>query len=158
MGQYTNVKPEGSVGASVGSGNLLSGRDGQQLGHLLGYGHSVVTDDLMAATLPAGTRRLPGLGEVEIEAFTLGPLLTSTSVTAQLVTLPGKEPLVRSLPWSIASADDASLLLEPLVTARVQRTSGSRQVNQVRSLEDVLDDETELVEEELLELLARATG
>ena len=39
-----------------------------ELGHLLGIGHVADPDDLMSATLPAGTRRLPRLGGYSLAA------------------------------------------------------------------------------------------
>jgi hypothetical protein len=37
-----------------------------EIGHLLGYEHSDNAQDVMAVTLPVGTRRLPGLAEQEL--------------------------------------------------------------------------------------------
>ena len=54
------------AGWKVGTNSLGTGRVdlltvvNHEMGHLLGYGRSTDTFDVMAATLPIGTRRLPG--------------------------------------------------------------------------------------------------
>ena len=62
-----------------------------EIGHVLGYEHSDNAQDLMAATLPLGTRRLPGLGPIEMAPVTLDslPLTSSTRArhTALLLTI-----------------------------------------------------------------------
>ena len=53
-----------------------------EVGHLFGYEHSDDAQDLMAATLPLGTRRLPGMGQVASQPALLGPLSLSASAAS----------------------------------------------------------------------------
>jgi hypothetical protein len=49
---------------------------------------------------------------------------------------------------------DLNLLLQPLVTDHVQRLTSSTTAAKARMLDDLLDEETELLDEELLALLS----
>jgi subtilisin family serine protease len=120
-----------------------------EIGHLLGYGHSDHHQDLMAATLPVGIRRLPGL-----EPSMMEPAMVASLPILQVNT---RDPVVE-WPTPAKSLDpvaDANfdLFLAPLVMHRVQESTGSPEAYEVRMLDDILDEETELVEEELLDLL-----
>jgi hypothetical protein len=120
-----------------------------EIGHLLGYGHSYHHEDLMAATLPVGTRRLPGL-----EPSMMEPALVASLPNLQVNT---STPVIE-LPTPAKSLGHVAegnfdLFLTPLVMDRVQQITSSPEAYEVRMLDDILDEETELVEEELLELL-----
>jgi hypothetical protein len=120
-----------------------------ELGHLLGYGHSDDSQDLMAATLPVGTRRLPGVGAIAVgpAMVELSPHLDFSTRTAA-VELP-----ITEAPSDMVVETDLNLLLQPLVTDHVQQLTSSPKAAEARTLDDLLDDETELVDEELLALL-----
>jgi hypothetical protein len=122
-----------------------------EIGHLLGYGHSDDSQDLMAATLPVGTRRVPGVGAIAVGSAMdeSSPHLDFSGKTA------AGELAVTESPADMVAQTDLSLLLQPLVTDHVQRPASSPKAAEVRILDDMLDDETELVEEELLLLLAK---
>ncbi|MHB0960176.1 MAG: S8 family serine peptidase [Pirellulaceae bacterium] len=120
-----------------------------ELGHVLGYDHSDVTDNLMAATLPAGIRRLPPL-----EPIADAPLLPRET------RLDGTRhgPTVHPDPVSAADGHtgaDADLWLIPLDSAHaVARSRVSFQAERARILAAVADEQTELLDEELLDLIA----
>ena len=125
-----------------------------EIGHLLGYGHSLDTLDVMAATLPAGTRRLPGVAPVTthapLESVLAAPLLLhETRLNVKQADLVGRT-LLESRAVSDTGAD-LDIWLLPL-----ERPQSSLAANHVRLLNDIADEETELLDEELLALLARA--
>ena len=126
-----------------------------EIGHVLGKGHSIDTQDVMAASLPLGTRRLPGLGQVEIEPSNLGqsPLLLSTATSHAALT--EHEPRVRTLPPSAAGKSDF-YLLNPLARQIVEQSTSRPESIAARILRDVLDEQTELLDKCLLDLLAQA--
>jgi hypothetical protein len=126
-----------------------------EIGHLLSHDHSDVAGDVMFETLPAGTRRVPELGQMEIGSLSLGQLSISTAPTSQIVTLPTTEPLVRTLPLSSTCDYDASLVLESLVAAHPRHVRDNQNVGDHRAFSDILDEEIESLDGELLELLAR---
>ena len=127
-----------------------------EIGHVLGYEHSDNTSDLMAATLPLGTRRLPGLNQIEMAPATLDPLALPRKTAAQYSTLPGCNPHWKSLPASIVDKSDYNLLLEPAATGIFQQSDRGLESFEARMLSDVLDEHTELLEESLLDVLAQA--
>jgi hypothetical protein len=59
------------VAGSTGRVDLLTVVS-HEIGHLLGYEHNSDPHDVMAATLPLDTRRLPGLGSIFIQPVTAG--------------------------------------------------------------------------------------
>jgi hypothetical protein len=120
-----------------------------EIGHLLGYGHSDDSQDLMAATLPEGTRRLPGLGAIAVgsDMVELPPNLDFGTGTTKV-----ELPITES-PADMIAQTDLNLLLQPLVTDHVQQLTSSPKAAEARTLDDLLDDETELVDEELLALV-----
>ena len=127
-----------------------------EIGHLLGFEHSTQPLDPMAATLPLGTRRLPGLGPLEFEpsGLQLLPIPLRSWVepeTTHVIESPLLgEPTEMSYEWNL------NLPLAPLVTSGAEHLSASREVNDTRAMADVLDEETELLEDELLDLLVAA--
>ncbi len=127
-----------------------------EIGHVLGYEHSDNTSDLMAATLPLGTRRLPGLNQIEMAPATLDPLALPRKTAAQYSTLPGCNPHWKSLPASTVDKSDYNLLLEPAATGIFQQSDRGLESFEARMLSDVLDEHTELLEESLLDVLAQA--
>ena len=127
-----------------------------EIGHALGYEHNGNTADLMAATLPLGTRRLPGLGQIEMESVALGLLSLPTFTAAQHVALPMPEPLARQLPQSAAGGSDLSQWLEPLPRGTAGQSNSSLELVEARIHGEALDGQTELLDEDLLDLLAQA--
>ena len=92
---------------------------------------------------------MPGLEPSMIE-----PVLVATLPNLQVNTT---TPVVE-LPTPAKSLDPVAetnfdLLLAPLVMDRVEQMTSSPQAYEVRILDDILDEETELVEEELPDLL-----
>jgi hypothetical protein len=135
-------------GTNAGTVDLLSTVT-HELGHVLGYDHGDEADDLMAATLPLGTRRLN----------TLVPLATEP-LTATLVDKL-YDPALAGIVSTEGAADESLLpppivTGQPIVTTQPNLIGGTRTRNDFRALEDILDDETELLEEGLIELLARS--
>ena len=127
-----------------------------EVGHLLGYDHSDVADDLMCETLTPGTRRLPGSVPVTMTAMS----------RSAIVSLPLPERLDVSLHDLVDHAlmpnevdrntgADGNLWMLPLVTvdgaAQPQRTSDTVRARIVKT---IADEEMELLDEELLDLLA----
>ena len=126
-----------------------------EVGHLLGYDHSADSHDLMAATLPVGTRRLPGLGHVELASSPLAPLSLPLSTATPDIALTARESLVRTLSTNAAGQPD----LQPLPMQIGQpSTSSPASDEKARLLSEVLDEQTELLDEEPLDLLARLPG
>ena len=123
-----------------------------EIGHLLGYDHSLDTQDVMAATLSLATRRLPGLGQVEIEPGNLGQLPSPLSTAAPHTALTRHEPLLRTLSPNAAGKSDFPLLLEPLAVQRVEQSTSRLEFFAARMLSDVLDEQADLLEESLLDL------
>ena len=120
-----------------------------EIGHLLGNDHSTDTHNVMAATLPVGTRRLPS-----VEPSMMEPALVASLPSLQVNT---RTPVVE-LPTPAKSLDPVAdtnfdLFLAPLVMDRAQQITSNPEAYEVRMLDDILDEETELVEEELLDLL-----
>jgi subtilisin-like proprotein convertase family protein len=119
-----------------------------EVGHVLGYGHSDNPHDLMAETLPFATRRLPGSGRVSDVTSLASPMpLPELEATVERGTVIEQSN-------ELIDISDAALFRRSFVGQRVERTSyqlGER----VQVLKDVFDEETELLEDDLLEVLAR---
>jgi hypothetical protein len=131
-----------------------------ELGHTLGFGHSLNTHDVMAATLPVGTRRLPGIAPLtthdQLRSVLASPLLlpeTRLNVTQRDLV---DHTLLASGVDSDTGADIDMLLLPLVLTDYVDRPRSGTAAIEVRVLCDIADEETELLDEELLELLAQA--
>ena len=118
-----------------------------ELGHLLGYGHNADEQDIMAPVLPPGTRRLPGsVGMITPEPN--GSVLdsaprhafdhTNTMVDARVA------PTTLSDLW----------LLPVAGIYHMDRLNAVSEAAAARILQDITDDETELLDEELAALLA----
>ena len=130
------------VAGSTGRVDLLTAVS-HEIGHLLGYEHNSDPHDVMAATLSVDTRRLPGLESIFIQPVTVNghslELKTDIMSTAK-----SRDTVAES---------NFDLFLTPLVMNRVQQITSSPEAYEGRMLDDILDEETELVEEELLDLL-----
>ncbi len=126
-----------------------------EIGHVLGFEHSLDAQDVMAATLPVGTRRLPGLGQLETVPSTLGSLSSPISVTTSHTALTKREPPVRTLPPSAADKTDL-YLLKPLAMQIVEQSTSRPESIAARILRDVLDERADALDENLLDLLAHA--
>ena len=105
--------------------------------------------DLMAATLPADTRRLPELGSMAYAP--LLPRETQLDVTR-------RELVDHSLLANHRDGDtgaDMDPWLLPLVSAEdVVRPRRVNEAVQARILKAISDEETELLDEEILDLIA----
>ncbi len=111
----------------------------------------------------AGRSAWPGWERVMIAPAMLGRLSTTslsmtTSVALQQVMPSAGTPLPKYLPRGNSRQADLGQLVDVLAAARVERTGDSRPASDAHTLDDVVDGGTELLEEELLELLARAAG
>ena len=120
-----------------------------EVGHLLGYDHSALADDLMAATLPAGTRRLPDLGPIASSPL----LLPETRLNVSHSDLVDQTLLTSEVDRD-SGADNALWLLPVLPTDDVDRPRLSSDGVQARLLQTIADEETELLDEALLDLIA----
>ena len=120
-----------------------------EVGHLLGYDHSALADDLMAVTLPAGTRRLPDLGPIASLPLAL-PETRLNVIHSDLV----DPTLLTSEVDRDSGADNALWLLPLLPTADVDRPRLSSDGVQARLLQTIADEEIELLDEALLDLIA----
>ena len=112
----------------------------------------------MSATLPLGVRRLPGVAQMELEPGLWGPLTTVSSTARHAATRTSASLLLRQLTAANPHAIDESLLPQPLLTERVGRIPGGWEAQDVHALDNVVDDDTELLDEDLLDLLARGAG
>ena len=127
-----------------------------EVGHLLGYDHSDVADDLMYETLTPGTRRLPGSVPVTMTAMPRSAIVSSLLPERLDVSL---NDLVDHalLPNEVDSntGADGNLWMLPLVTAdgaaQPQRTPDTVRARIVKT---IVDEESALLDEELLDLLA----
>jgi hypothetical protein len=131
------------VAGSTGRVDLLTVVS-HEIGHLLGYEHNSDPHDVMAATLPLDTRRLPGLDSIFIQPLT---------VNSRNLKLNSNLPATTANSLDTVAETNFDLFLAPLVVDRVQQITSSPEAYEVRMLDDILDEETELVEEELLDLL-----
>ena len=133
-----------------------------EIGHLLGYGHSSDTLDVMADTLPVGTRRLPGISPLpshdQLETVVASPLLLpETRLNMRQSDLVDHTLLAGAVKDDTVAKIDLWLLpLAPADYVDLPRVSSD--ALEVRLLNDIAEEETELLEEELLGLLARPAG
>ncbi len=129
-----------------------------EIGHLLGYDHSELADDLMCATLPLGTRRLPGntpmIGHDLLRSAVASPLLLPEHrLERAFDELADASILASDMPSTTVVGSDLWMLpLTPL-----DYVAGERQyaeAGQARIFDTITDGVTELLDEELLDLLA----
>ncbi len=119
-----------------------------EIGHLLGAVHSDNGSDLMAATLPVGTRRLPGVGSV-----VGSPLVPEMRLDVTQPDLVDHTIRLRNL--SGDSRVDNSLWLLPSMPADyADRPPMSFEALQAAVLKTIADEETELLSDDLLDLIA----
>ena len=129
-----------------------------EIGHLLGYEHSTDGQDVMAPALPIGTRRLP-------VAVTVGAndLLGHSAKSSLLIPEPRFDATQRELVDDTLVAkdvvretgEDKDMRLLPLMPSEyVVLPRSSPEVVELSILDEIADEETELLEEDLLELLA----
>ena len=137
----------GRAAPAAGRVDLLSVL-AHEIGHVMGHDHSDLADNLMAATLPTGTRRLP---ELDARAFAPLRLNESLNVTRHEVV---DHPLLANYVDGGTGTDIAPWLL-PLVSATdAERTRMSSEAVQARILRLIADEGTDLLDEELLDLIA----
>jgi hypothetical protein len=56
----------------------------------------------------------------------------------------------------VDAVDESLLLQQPIVTTKPGHLRSMRTINRIRALDNLLDDETQLLEDELIELLAHS--
>jgi hypothetical protein len=127
-----------------------------EIGHVLGYGHGNVAGDLMYETLTAGTRRLPGSAPVTMTAIP-GSAIVSALLPERL-DVPLNDLVDHSLMASEVERNgeaDSDTWMLPLVTADCT-TEPQRTADTVRAriAQTIADEEAELLDDELLDLLA----
>ena len=129
-----------------------------EIGHLLGLRHSMDTHDVMADTLPVGTRRLPGAAAVVAQD---PPRLSPDSRRLLLVRQRNarEDGVVdhaadRSDSRETDGADIDIRLLPLALTIHPERSPSGLEAWEVRLLQDALDEETALIDDELLDLIA----
>jgi len=129
-----------------------------EIGHLIGYVHSDNGTDLMAETLPLGTRRLPGGAPVSMslarESAPVSPLLFPDSqLNGAFDELVG-HPLATS-PANHSMEADNNLVMLPLIpTDYAPREQRMPNTVRARVVKTMFDDEAELLDDDLLDLLA----
>ncbi len=128
-----------------------------EIGHVLGYGHSAVAGDLMYDTLTPGTKRWPGSAPMTMDA-----MLDSAIVSSLLLTERRDVPLYDLVDHPLLANEmernagaDSDLWMLPLVTAdyaaQPQRTTDTVRA---RIGKAITDEEMELLDDELLDLIA----
>ncbi len=128
-----------------------------EIGHLLGNVHSNDAGDLMAATLPLGTRRLPG----DIALTTQGsprsivdlPLLPEMRLNGTQTNLVDHTIKLSNLSDE-SSADDGLWPLPSMPADDGFRPSVSSEALQAQILHSIADEEAGLLSEDLLDLIA----
>ena len=121
-----------------------------EIGHLLGANHSDNSADLMADTLPPGTRHLPGAGQLHSRTNRIVPCVTPVSLESML-DLQRRQCV--SVP--VASPDSAywNDLLEPIAVARAQQIDTADEMRRARLHVNALDGVMAELADDLLELL-----
>ena len=129
-----------------------------EIGHTLGFDHSPDAHDVMAATLPLGTRRLPGMAPVITQDITPSAsdlaLLLPESRRDVLTSDPVDDTAMVGEMEHFTGADNDLWLLPQVETEYVDRARISPEPKDVRILNDLTDEEAELLDEELLDLIA----
>ncbi len=128
-----------------------------EIGHLLGAVHSDNASDLMAATLPLGTRRLPG----DLALTTQGsprsivdlPLLPEMRLNGTQPNLVDHTIKLSNLSDE-SRADNGQWLLALMPADDVDRSPVSSEALQAQILHTIADEDEELLDEELLDLIA----
>jgi hypothetical protein len=127
-----------------------------EIGHLLGCGHSNVAGDLMYETLTGGTRRLPGSAQAAMTAIP-GSAIVSALLPERL-DVPLNDLVDHSLTASELESNgeaDSDTWMLPLVSAdyttEPQRTWDTFRARIVKT---IADEEAELLDDELMDLLA----
>jgi hypothetical protein len=129
-----------------------------EIGHLLGYGHSSDSHEVMASILPIGTRRLPV--DMSVVRDNLSGFAGEASLLIPQLRLDVTEhdPVVdRILPSDVEGDNDSvnDMWLLPLLPADyVDLPRTSPEAVDVRLFDDITDEETELLDDDLLDLIA----
>ena len=132
-----------------------------EIGHMLGYDHSVDVHDVMAATLPLATRRLPGVGQIQWPY--------DTDYSMDLPTLPiDHEHMTRGCGPDVHLSREARQdrmewdlfdLPRKVVEVGFRMTELGRPATKDAHTQGVLLDELEeFLDEELLNVLATSCG
>ena len=129
-----------------------------EIGHLLGYGHSSDRLDVMAATLSVGARRLPGIASL-ITQDILGSVLSSPLLVPGPLRNGTRSDLLdhEVMPNDLdhdTGADMDPLLLSLASAGYVDRSRVRSEAVEIRMLNDITDEETELLDEDLLAPIA----
>jgi VCBS repeat-containing protein len=121
-----------------------------EIGHLFGANHSDNSADLMADTLPPGTRRLPGAAQLHSRANRIVPCVTPVSLESMLDLQPRQ---CVSVPVASPDSADWNDLLEPIAVARAQQIDTADEMRRARLHVDALDGVMAELADDLLELL-----
>ncbi len=129
------------VGAAAERMDLLTAVS-HEIGHLLGYVHSDDPLDVMASTLSVGTRRLPGLGELGrgggwVRQGNRTDLSDQTDRT------------------DLVDQSDPTDLADPLPIGQDRHLGSSDAVRRAQQHAQALVESTQLLADDLLDLLAR---
>ncbi len=135
------------VGAASTQMDLLTAVS-HEIGHLLGYVHSANPRDVMADTLPVGTRRLPGLGDLGRGGGVVDPTnRTDQTDRTDLVDQTDRTDLMSPL--------TGCPLVDPLPIGRDRHTGSSDAAGRAQLRAQALAESTALLDDDLLDLLAR---
>jgi VCBS repeat-containing protein len=114
-----------------------------ELGHLLGFEHSEDVNDVMAANLGLGIRRLPGYSLIDVPSGLILDPLASTAFDD----LDDREE-------EFSVMTNVELVVLPPVSMRLDRPQQTSRTPDARLLDEAAEEATQLIDDQLLEDLA----